>query len=168
MHLPVDVDALPPCDISGDLSTCIRDPGPTQETYTTTVGAEYNRNWSVISVPPGIATFVGGVNTGGSVTLAFTGHRRRHADADGHRPGRSRGVRHICDVEIDVLPTPPCNIDGDQDTCYPGSEIYTTTVGAEYTRQWSLESVPPGIASINGPTTGGSITVNSPGPARSP
>jgi uncharacterized repeat protein (TIGR01451 family) len=157
---PVEVEALPPCNISGDLSTCIRVPGPTQETYTTTVGAEYNRLWSVESVPPGIATFVGGVNTGGSVTLAFSGTGDVTLTLTVSDPNDPEVCAHECDVDIEVLPTPPCNIDGDQNTCYPTSEVYTTTVGDEYLREWSVMSNPPGIASINGSTTGGSVTVD--------
>ncbi|HEX7878713.1 MAG TPA: FlgD immunoglobulin-like domain containing protein [Candidatus Eisenbacteria bacterium] len=156
----VDVDAMPPCDISGDLSTCIKVPGPTQETYTTTAGAQYNRVWSIESNPPGIASFVGGVNTGGSVTLDYTGVGDVTLKLAVTDPADPADCHHECQVDIDILPTPPCDIAGDDHTCFPMSEVYTTTVGAEYSRQWTVMSNPPGIASINGSATGGSVTVD--------
>jgi len=155
----IESDPLPPCDISGDASTCLLVPGPTTETYTTTVGAEYNRQWSATSNPPGICN-IPGATDGGSVTVNFTGAGTCTLTLTVTDPTDPNDCGHVCTQIIDVLDTPPCDISGDDHTCFPSSETYTTTVGANYTRAWSATSTPPGICNIPGATDGGSVTVN--------
>ncbi|TPW09232.1 MAG: hypothetical protein FD127_4205, partial [Acidimicrobiaceae bacterium] len=155
----IDIDAQPPCDIAGDLAVCLLDPGPTVETYTTTVGAEYDRQWSATSVPPGICDFTTGT-TGGSVSIGFTGAGVCTLTLTVTDPMDPTDCVHVCTQVIEAMLTPPCDISGDDHTCFPMSETYTTTVGDNYTRTWSATSTPPGICSIPGATDGGSVTID--------
>jgi len=155
----VTVNPQPPCDISGDPAVCLLDPGPTNRTYTTTVGAQYNRQWSATSNPPGICN-IPGATDGGSVTVNFTGAGICTLTLTVTDPNDPGDCGHACVQIIQVSDAPPCNITGDPTTCFPSTETYSTTIGAPYTRAWSITSTPPGICNTTSVLSGSSITVN--------
>jgi uncharacterized repeat protein (TIGR01451 family) len=151
----VDVRELPACNIDGDDDVCV---GNTK-TYTTTVGAEYNRVWSASSNPPGICSFVGG-NTGGSVQINFNAAGTCTVKLVISDPADPTVCNTMCTYIVDVHPQPPCDIDGPEVVCADGSiQKYFTTVGDGYNKQWSFESTPGGICAIIGPADGDTVCV---------
>ncbi len=151
----VTVNPQPPCDIDGDQHACV---GNTK-TYTTTAGAQYTRTWSVTSTPAGICNIVGG-NTGGSINVNYTGAGVCTVSLTVSDPNDPTDCVTTCTRIVNVDLQPPCNIDGDRLVCVGTTKTYTTTVGAEYTRTWSVTSNPGGICAVSGGNTGGSVNVN--------
>lgn len=64
------------------------------------------------------------------------------------------------DATVTCRDLPVCEINGDDHTMFPASEIYTTTVTSPFARTWSISSTPPGICNSTDPLTGSTIEVN--------
>ncbi len=133
------VGCLPPkCDVSGDLAACVG----SLRTYTTTVGSEFTRQWSV-SGPCSIE-----VNNGSSVSVRFTGAGACTVSLAASDPIDPKACTSTCSQVVQVSPLPPCGINGPEIACSGSSQSFTTDVGSAYTKEWSVTSTPPNICSV--------------------
>src|SRR5207253_5517196 len=73
------------------------------------------------------------------------------------------GCTTTCQATLTVTPSPSCSVTGDHPVCARTAHTYTSTVlpaGGAVTHSWSIS----GSGTINGLTTGGSVSVTAADP----
>ena len=151
--LTVTVNPNPTCSITGDTPVCVG----TTHTYTSTVdptGGTVTHSWSI----SGSGT-INGSATGASVSVTATAAGSFTLTDNITR----EGCPGQCTLTVPVNPNPTCSITGDNPVCANTTHTYISTVdpaGGTVTHSWSIS----GNGSINGSTTGASVSVTA-GPA---